>query len=76
MASAVIEPFSLKSLASLAFTFLTCKKIQDAAMGGIKPGKQNNLRLSQFIHLWVTWPELLERIRVFVVPNESEVPAR
>jgi hypothetical protein len=47
------------------FLFFTCKQAQDAASNGVKPGKQNNLRLSAFEGLWITWHELIDRIRTF-----------
>lgn len=52
---------------SKRFLFFTCKQAQDAASNGVKPGKQNNLRLSAFDHLWIAWPELIERIETFVL---------
>jgi hypothetical protein len=47
------------------FLFFTCKQARTAASGGVRPGKQNNLRLSVFEGLWITWHELIDRIRAF-----------
>jgi len=51
---------------SQRYLFFTCKEAQEAAMGSVKPGKQNNLRLSMFNNLWITWPELVDRIQAFI----------
>jgi len=49
------------------FLFFGCREAQAAAMGGVRPGKQNNLNLSRFRDDdWITWPVLLGRIAEFV----------
>lgn len=49
------------------FLFFGCREALAAAMGGVRPGKQNNLNLSCFKDdNWITWPVLLCRIAEFV----------
>jgi hypothetical protein len=55
-----------RPVGSPRFVLFTCEQAQDAAMGGVRPGKQNNLRLSAFENLWITWPELLKRVGEFI----------
>jgi hypothetical protein len=54
------------SVGSPRFVFFTSKQAQDATMAGVRPGKQNNLRLSMFEHLWITWPALITQTILFV----------
>jgi hypothetical protein len=49
------------------FVFFTCEEAQAAAMNGVRPGKQNNFRLSAFGKSWITWRELIVRITDFVL---------
>jgi len=36
-------------------------------MGGVRPGKQNNLNLARFRNTeWITWPVLIGRVTKFV----------
>lgn len=52
---------------SSRFLFFTCQQAQDAAMGGVRPGKQNNLDLSRFkADEWITWSALIDSIMAFV----------
>jgi hypothetical protein len=45
----------------------TCKQAQDAAVAGVRPGKQNNLNLSRFRDSdWITWPALIDSIVEFI----------
>ncbi|HKM61464.1 MAG TPA: hypothetical protein VJY39_03135 [Acidisphaera sp.] len=49
------------------FLFFDCKQAQEAAMGGVRPGKQNNLNLARFRNTeWITWPVLIGRVTKFV----------
>ena len=54
---------------SRRFVLFTSKQAQEAAMGGVRPGKQNNLRLSTFDRLWITWDELIEGVETFIIPG-------
>lgn len=49
-----------QSIGSRRYLIFTCAQAQDAAMGGVRAGKQNNLRLSEFKNCWITWQQLLE----------------
>jgi hypothetical protein len=51
---------------SARFAFFTCEQAQAAAANGVKPGKQNNFRLSAFKDIWVSWPDLIEQIGDFL----------
>jgi hypothetical protein len=51
---------------SARYLFFTSMQAQQAAMGGVRPGKQNNLNLSRFKAEWITWPELIEGIIAFI----------
>ena len=39
------------------------------AAGGVRPGKQNNLRISALDKHWIGWPELVQNITKFVAPG-------
>jgi hypothetical protein len=53
-------------IGSPRFLFFTCEQAQQAAMGDVKAGKQNNLKLSGFKHAWIAWPVLIDRIIAFL----------
>lgn len=59
-----------KTHGTARFAFFTCEKAQAAAAGGVRTGKQNNLRVSDFSGLWLTWPELLKEIELFLYGQE------
>lgn len=56
-----------KPLGAARYAFLTCKEAQAAAAGGVRPGKQNNLRISSFEHSWLTWAKLTANISSFLL---------
>jgi hypothetical protein len=60
-------------LGSARYTFFTCSEAQAAAAAGVRPGKQNNLRISAFDGRWVTWSELVQKINGFVRSAGPEV---
>jgi hypothetical protein len=57
------------------FTMFTCAQAQKAASGGqkaasglgVSSGKQNNFRLGAFEGQWLSWSELLDGIRNFLI---------
>lgn len=55
-----------KPVGSPRFVLFTCAQAQNAAMNGVRPSKQNNLRLSAFQEQWMTWGQLLGGIKTFV----------
>jgi hypothetical protein len=55
-----------RSVGSNRYLFFTSQQAQEAAMGGVRPGKQNNLRLSMLTDAWITWPELLKEVKAFI----------
>jgi hypothetical protein len=55
-----------KPVGSPRFLLFTCMQAQNAAMNGVRPGKQNNLRLSDFHQQWMTWGQLLGGIKTFI----------
>jgi hypothetical protein len=63
-------------IGSPRFLFLTCGQVQAAAMGGVRPGKQNNLNLSRLQDGWITWPVLIDRIAAFADFSRIEPPDR
>ena len=48
------------------YVLFTSKQAQAAAANGVKPGKQNNFRLSAFEDNWVAWPDLLVQMAEFL----------
>lgn len=56
----------LKPLGSPRYAIFTCLDAQNAAMGGVRPNKQNNLKISAFDNSLVTWEVLNTRIRSFL----------
>lgn len=55
-----------KPLGSARYAFFTCAQASVAAANGVRPGKQNNFRISSFNDVWMTWPELMQRIELFL----------
>jgi hypothetical protein len=55
---------------SARFALFTCEEAQLAAANGVKPGKQNNFRLSFFDSTWVRWPEFLESMQTFLTIDQ------
>ena len=51
---------------SARFLIFTCRQAQAAAVGGVRPGKQNNFRLSTFDGLWITWQVLVKQVDEFL----------
>jgi hypothetical protein len=49
------------------FALFDCVKASASAMGGVHPGKQNNLRLSSLRDDWVTWMDLIGRVEEFLL---------
>jgi hypothetical protein len=58
--------FGLKPIGTPRYAMFTCKEAQKAAMGGVHPGKQNNLRITEFEKGLLTWNALCDRIQNFV----------
>jgi hypothetical protein len=58
-----------KPVGTARYAFFTCKEAQAAAAGGVRPGKQNNLRISALDKHWIGWPELVRNITKFVAPQ-------
>lgn len=48
------------------YALFTCSTAKAAAMGGVAPGKQNNLRLSAFADRFITWAALIDELRGFL----------
>lgn len=51
---------------SKRYVLFTSEQAQAAAANGVKPGKQNNFRLSAFDNSWITWPDLLVQLGKFL----------
>jgi hypothetical protein len=51
---------------SSRFLFVSCAEAQ-AAAAGVRPGKQNNIRLTASRGQWITWPSLVEQIERFLL---------
>jgi hypothetical protein len=58
-------------IGSARYLFFSCEQAQDAVMNRVRPGKQNNLRLSAFTQAWISWPELVDRLRTFTDPAQT-----
>jgi hypothetical protein len=52
------------------FAFLDCSSVQNAASGGVKRGKYNNIRLSALS--WITWDELELKIIAFLRSDRTQ----
>jgi hypothetical protein len=63
-------------IGSARYVFFTCREAQAAAMGGVRPGKQNNLRLTSFDNQWITWQELVGGIGRFLCGGSPTDPGR
>lgn len=64
-----------KPVGSARFAFFTCEQAQAAAAKGVRPGKQNNFRISAFESSWITWPELIRSVTGFVVDSTDPAPS-
>jgi hypothetical protein len=51
---------------SARYALFDCRRAKAAAMGEVRKGKQNNLRLSALDDCFVTWRELVERLDAFL----------
>ena len=57
----------LKETGTPRYALFTCAEAQQAAMGGVRPGKQNNLRVSALQERWLSWPELIVQMQGFLL---------
>lgn len=57
---------------SARYMLFDCRQARQATMGGVSRGKQNNLRMSALKDSFVTWPELVEQLRQFLVASGCE----
>lgn len=48
------------------YALFDCRLAKAAAMGEVRKGKQNNLRIAALQHCFVTWPKLLEELHRFL----------
>ena len=46
------------------YAFLNCTQVQQAASGGVRPGKYNNIRVGDLT--WLSWHELKLRVEEFL----------
>lgn len=60
-----------KLAGSARYAFFTCEQAQAAAANRVKPGKQNNFRMSAFNSSWITWSELVRRIENYVLGRDN-----
>jgi hypothetical protein len=51
---------------SARYAMFDCRRAKAAAMGEVRKGKQNNLRLSALDNCFVTWPHLVEELDAFL----------
>jgi hypothetical protein len=58
--------YGLKPMGTARYAFFTCLDAQNAAMGGVGPGKQNNLKVSAFEGVLINWSELINRAAEFL----------
>jgi hypothetical protein len=63
--------YGLKTMGTARYAFFTCSDAQSAAMGGVGPRKQNNLKVSAFEGALITWSELIDRVTDFVFGSAS-----
>jgi hypothetical protein len=48
------------------YAFFDCRRAKAAAMGEVRKGKQNNLRMSALQDCFMTWSQLVEQLRRFL----------
>jgi hypothetical protein len=53
-----------RSIGDPRYAFLTCTEVQNAASGGVRAGKYNNIRLTELN--WWNWSELEQRMKTFL----------
>ncbi len=51
------------------YALFTCAKAKAAAMGGVARGKQNNLRTSVLRDYLLTWNQLCDEVRRFLLSS-------
>jgi len=51
---------------SARYALFDCRRAKAAAMGGVRKGKQNNLRMSALQDCFQAWPELLGQLQRFM----------
>ena len=49
------------------YAVFTCRTAKQAAMGGVRKGKQNNFRVSAFASGLLTWSQALSELRAFLL---------
>jgi len=64
-----VMAFGLLPSGSARYALFTCAEAQGAAMGGVRPGKQNNLRVSALGHRLLTWQNLLREVQQFILSS-------
>lgn len=60
-----------KPKGSSRFVIFDNQEAKNAAMGNVKQGKQNNLRVNDLIKNAITWAQLIERIIIFIIFQEG-----
>lgn len=57
-----------RSIGEPRYAFLNCTEVQQAASGGVRAGKYNNIRLTGLA--WIGWGELEQRVSAFLTTGE------
>ena len=52
---------------SARYALFDCRRAKAAAMGEVRKGKQNNLRMSTLQDCFMTWPALVDQLRRFLL---------
>ena len=53
-----------RQIGDARYAFLNCTEVQQAASGGVRAGKYNNIRLTELD--WIDWCELERRVTTFL----------
>jgi hypothetical protein len=61
---------------SSRFVIFDNKEAKNAVMGGVKRGKQNNLRVNDSMKNPITWTQLIESIKTFIILQERITSGR
>jgi hypothetical protein len=59
--------YGLEPEGTARFAWFNCSEAKAAVMGGVRPGKQHNLRIGSLVDKKRTWPQLLDSIREFLL---------
>lgn len=60
-----------RPIGTARYAFFRCSEAQAAAMGGVRPGKHNNLKVSALEPSYMTWTDLIRSTRTFLLDDKA-----